>query len=180
MGNNDVALKQKDNERTTAREWLVGQMTTLICVLRGTLSKDDPRWLDFGLQIPAVPSTPGAPRNLRVSRTDSGNIALDCDATPLGKTFRWRMRLAGSKDSYILVGSTSDPTLVIADPASMADLEFVVQAVNGNRQSVMSDPAVLAPLLAKKISSVESADILPVMTNGSGNRSSNGNGVHSR
>lgn len=34
-------------------------MRTLIKNLQGKLAKDDPRWLVFGLQMPAANATPG-------------------------------------------------------------------------------------------------------------------------
>lgn len=55
-------LKQKAATRETAFNTLISKMRLLIGVLGELLNADDPRWLAFGLQIPASLVTPGQPQ----------------------------------------------------------------------------------------------------------------------
>ncbi len=183
-GENDVQLKQQDEARSTARAALVGLMTKLIAFLRGTLNKEDPRWLEFGLQIPATSSTPAAPANLQASRAEGGTIALTCERPALAAGFRWRMRVLGRDADFVRIGRSSDPTLVIADPAPEATLEFVVQAVNKTRTSVPSAPAVLLPVgtakgAVAKTPALEVEEASVALGNGvNGHGSCNGHGTN--
>ena len=57
-----VDLKTAQGVLNTAQQALVDNMRFLIRILSGTLAKDDPRWEAFGLNIPAMNTTPAARR----------------------------------------------------------------------------------------------------------------------
>jgi hypothetical protein len=57
---------------TTAYDTLISVMRDLISNLGRKLSGDDPRWLAFGLQMPATVTTPGKPQNLNASFDELG------------------------------------------------------------------------------------------------------------
>ena len=83
---------------TGAYDALTALMRTLIKNLQGKLAKDGPRWLVFGLQIPAINTTPGKPMNLTVTVNDAGNILAACEPVPYGARYRWRKRITGQVD----------------------------------------------------------------------------------
>jgi hypothetical protein len=156
----DADLSVKGTARTAASDALTSSMRLLVGVLAELLNADDTRWLDFGLSIPASISTPGAPLGLSASAnpTQQGvkgtgddatvSVLLTCDATPFASRYRFRMRVLGVQTDYELVASTTEPMASIDVPANAA-VEIIVQAVNGSRQSVPSDPVIYDPMARK-------------------------------
>lgn len=172
-----VALDTIGLTWTGAYEVLTTLMRTLIKNLQGKLAKDDPRWLVFGLQIPATNTTPGQPMNLTVTVNDAGNILAACEAVPYGARYRWRKRLAGQVD-YQLAASSVDPLALIAGVLPGQTLEIIVQAVNGSLQGVASTPVVftLPPVPVAEPKRVATAMEIPAPT-GYANGNGNGNGL---
>ena len=68
---------------TAAYEKLVGAMRELIKNLEEKLAKDDPRWLAFGLNLPATPATPARPQNVTVQADETGALAVQCEVVAL-------------------------------------------------------------------------------------------------
>ena len=135
--------------RDASRAALVALMRTVINVLRGTLPRNDPRWLAFGLNIPAARTTPGAPVNVTAGLdAPSGKIVVSCDAVPLAQRYRWRSRVAGSGTAFDLVGRSTGPSALLAPVEPGTELEIIVQAVNGGSQGVASVPVFFTMPLA--------------------------------
>src|SRR4051812_21520507 len=116
------------------------RMRGLIKNLASCLTKSDPRWLAFGLQMPATKTTPAKPTGLTAQLdTVTGGLVLTCDAQPLAERFRWRARVAGSGLSFELIARSTAPTARTKPMLAGTTLELIVQAVNGGAQSVPSD-----------------------------------------
>ncbi len=124
----------------TAYEKLVGVMRELIKNLEGKLAKDDPRWLAFGLKMPATSVTPGQPVNVTVQLDETGALVVQCEAVALAKRYRWRTRIAGVQDDFQLVARTTEPLAVIREVMAGQTVEVIVQAVNVRSQGVASEP----------------------------------------
>src|SRR5450432_3496500 len=122
-----------------AQQALVGNMRFPIKILTGTLGKDDPRWEAFGLNVPGTDTTPAAPTGLRATVMDS-EVLLECDATPLATSYRYRRKIVGVDAQYVLVASSLTPMATLQDVAAGMTMEIIAQAVNGPSQSVASDP----------------------------------------
>jgi hypothetical protein len=180
----DQALKQADIARTPATAALLADMRGLIKNLSGKLAKDDPRWLAFGLQMPATDITPAKPTGLMAQMDEmSGGLVLTCDAQPYAERFRWRGREAGSSLPFELIARSTQPTARTQPYNPGTSLELMVQAVNGSAQSVPSDSifftvpaAVTLVTTAARPASAETEVSLP---NGNGNGSAKGNGSRS-
>ena len=154
-----VTLQTKDDLRNVAREKLVAVMRWLIKILSGALSKDDPRWAAFGLTAPATKSTPGQPQNLRAELGSEG-LLLTCDAVPLAKRYRWRLRAVGIETEYRLVAKSVNPMAVLTDLPAGQTVEVIVQAVNENLQGVASAPVRMAiPPAAGAAKNIEAPEI---------------------
>jgi hypothetical protein len=139
----EQALKDAAIARQPTREQLVADMRGLIRNLASALAKDDPRWLAFGLQMPASKTTPGKPAGLQAQMdVASGGILLTCDALPLAQRFRWRGRVAGSGLPFELIARSTLPLAKTAPMPAGTTLEIMVQAVNGGSQSVPSDSII--------------------------------------
>ncbi len=158
----DTALEEKGVARGSAVEALTSLMRLLVGVLGQLLKADDPRWLAFGLEMPANRTTPGQPAGLEVAaRAATGatavegsanthQVLLSCEATPFASRYRFRMRIIGVQSEYKLVASTKEPLAQVEVPNEAA-VEFIVQAVNGSRQGVASAPVVYAATANKAL-----------------------------
>ena len=147
-GQTDVArteqnLRDSDIVRAEARTTLVRGMRGLIKNLEARLLPNDPRWLAFGLQMPATHTTPAKPQGLTLTLLDGNVIQATCAATALARRYRWRMRQVGPGYTFELVASTTEPVAFISPVPAGVMVEIIVQAVNENLQSVASDPVYL-------------------------------------
>ena len=135
-----VSLKTLGDSWTTAYDKLTTVMRRLIKNLDGMLKADDPRWEQFGLNMPAAPTAPGQPVNLTAHTDDTGAIVVQCDAVPLATRYRWRMMRVGVEKDYQLAASSPVPIGTIAGVEPGQLVQIIVQAVNGSQQGVASEP----------------------------------------
>lgn len=145
-----TALKDSLGGLNTAERRLRKTMRYLINILSGALEPDDPRWQTFGLNRPAMRTTPDAPTGLRATLTDTG-ILLECDPAPLATRYRWRRRIVGKQNGFELIGSTPTPMVLLTQVTAGVSMEFIVQAVNGNSQGVASAPIVFTTAAAAAV-----------------------------
>ncbi len=178
LGTADVTLKTKGDENTEAFNALTDMMRSLILILGASLDGDDPRWLAFGLQMPATATTPGKPVNVTASLDAMGNLVIQCDATPLGTRWRFRGLVVGVETKYRLLASSTAPLASVADAALPGQrLQIVVQAVNGDRQGVASDPIVFTmPLLEKASATQPAPEAEPAIKDAAAASGNGGNG----
>lgn len=170
----EQALRAADDARQPARTSLLDLMSTLIANLDKKLTKDDPRWLALGLEMPSTQTTPSAPTGLRATVMDS-EILLECDAMPLATRYRWRRKVVGVDNSYHLAASTTGPMVVLDGIGEGITLEIIVQAVNGSSQRVASEPVVVATPAAAAAAKPAGADAQST-PNGNGTSKTNGAG----
>lgn len=175
----EMNLKKSDQVRVPAQTALMGLMQLVIKNL-GKLSKDDPRWLMFGLNMPGSKTTPDQPTGLSAQMDlTTGGVILSCDAQPLGDRFRFRGREASSGMPFQLLASATAPTGRTKPIAPGTAMEFMVQAVNGGAQSVPSAslfytvPAENSTEVAVKLPALKPAAVSPYAN---GNGHSNGHG----
>ena len=183
----EAALKTADEARPPAKANLLGLFSDLLSNLNRKLAKDDPRWLEFGLQMPSIDATPAAPTGLRAIVVD-GQLQLRCDATEYASRYRFRGKVVGLEDNYKLLGSSPLPGVDLNGISAGLTRDIVVQAVNGNTQGVACDPIVVTmPLTETKTDApaAPASELAPLTaitpngngsSNGNGNGSSNGNG----
>ncbi len=184
-------LLDLDTARGTARTTVVGGMSALVKNLEGKLAGNDPRWLNFGLSMPASRVTPAKPTGLALSLSGDDTIQALCDAMPLATRYRWRMRTVGPGNTFKLVASTTEPLALITPVPMGTKVEIIVQAVNDGLQSVACDPVTItipsAETAAPTAATVanEEAELAPLLaispnTTGNGNGNGNGNGKSHR
>ena len=154
-----VVLEEKSQAWTPAYEALRALMRCLIKILEATIANDDPRWLAFGLQMPASVTTPGQPVNVQAALDGMGGILVQCDAVALAQRYRWRMRRVGVQPEFELVARSVAPLATIATVLPGQTVEILVQAVNGALQGVPSEPIFFT--LTASASSVASAGPAP-------------------
>ncbi len=179
----EAALKTAGTVRKTNRKGVRGLMSALLANLNRKLGPDDPRWLAFGLRMPSIRTTPTAPTHLRATLMGT-NVLLECDVPEYATRFRFRKKVVGIDTKFSLAASSRTPMVMIEAVAPGTTLEVMVQAVNGNAQSVPSDPIFVtipvtaeAPVAAKPlVSEAELAPLAAIVPNGTSN--GNGNGSH--
>jgi hypothetical protein len=184
------ALDELDTVREAARTTVLAGMSGLIKNLEAKLGPMDPRWLAFGLHKPGAYVSPAKPTGLTLTLIGSDAVQVACDAMPLATRYRWRMRVVGPGNVFHLAASTVEPLAMIQPVPPGEIVEIIVQAVNGDLQSVASDPETMAiPTVAEAAPSpaavapvVEESFTLPASKpNGNGKartNGSNGNGSH--
>lgn len=168
----DIELKTALDVFDVASIALTDTMRALIKILTATLNAEDPRWLAFGLQMPATNTTPGKPVNVSAHLDTTGNIVGQCDAVALATRYRWRGRLLGLEENHRLLASSTQPVAVLPAILPGQTLEIIVQAVNENLQGVASDPIVFTKPLAAAAEPLSlSVDEEAVSATGDGARS---------
>jgi len=172
--NAQQALAGKDQQWTTAWQALVDQMRALIKILSFTLAKDDPRWLAFGLNMPATNTTPGQPQNVNAHMDTNGNVVVQCDPVSLALRYRWRARILGFQGDYTLAASTTEPLAALSGYSPGDTLEIIVQGVNGGLQGVASEPIVFTVPVVNAATPKATEPKTSVQQNGSANGSTNG------
>ncbi|MBA3963030.1 MAG: hypothetical protein H0X40_14195 [Chthoniobacterales bacterium] len=184
----EEALKQSNDIREPARKTALGLMSTLIANLDKKLAPDDPRWLAFGLEMPATPTTPGQVPNVTVTLDEMGTLLVQGDAVPLATRYRGRMMILGVDAKYRLVFSGTTPMGTITGVQPGVTVQIIMQAVNENSQGVASEPVIFTvPVVSdaqKTESAVKAADVAPLapatLPNGNGNGSTSGSYAGSR
>jgi hypothetical protein len=165
-----AALSTIGNTWTTAYDALTALMRALLKNLEGLLAKDDPRWLIFGLQMPATISTPGQPQNLSAHLDGTGAIIVQCDPVALATRYRWRMLRVGIDADYSLAASSKEPIGSITGVLPGQTARIIAQAINGSLQGVASDPILFTvPLTSSAAATVVSHSALSSNGNGNGN-----------
>ncbi len=152
----DAAQAKVGDAWTAAYEQLISTMTALLKNLEGKLSKEDSRWLAFGLQIPANITTPSQPTNVTAHMDGNGALVVQCDPVATAWRYRFRMMILGVQTDYALVASSTEPIASItgkADPGQT--VQIIVQAVSGNLQGKASDPIVFTVPFAAKAAMAE-------------------------
>ncbi|MBV9008752.1 MAG: hypothetical protein JO354_06225 [Verrucomicrobia bacterium] len=173
-----VTQKQKGDADTAASDALISGMRTVIKVVGELLGADDPRWLAFGLNMPAADTTPSQAVNVSASLDPSGAIVVQCDAVALATRYRWRMQRVGIDVDYMLAARSLEPLAFIKGVLPGQTANIIVQAVNGQAQGVASDPIQFTMLLPVKaeLAAVKTAEApVPQVTGAFETNGSNGN-----
>ena len=138
----EVDQKTKGEVYDVAFIAITDTMRALVKILTFSLDPEDPRWLAFGLQMPATNTTPGQPENVTAHMDGIGNIIVQCDPVPLATRYRWRMLIIGVETDYRLVAKSTEPLGIIQGVQPGQRVQIIVQAVNEGQQGVASDPIV--------------------------------------
>lgn len=177
------ALRVSDLVRQPARATLQDLISTLLANLKKKLAANDPRWVTFGFPIPTSQRTPAAPQDVVVSTDSTGATIVTCPPVPLATRYRCRYLIVGVDTKYRLAFSGADPMGMISSIAPGTTIQVIMQAVNGNAQSVASEPVVFTTAAAPVISApaavqpeVMSFSAAVPASNGNGKSNANGNG----
>jgi hypothetical protein len=157
-----VVQKQKSDERDSAYESAASLMRTVIKNLAELLDPMDPRWLEFGLNMPGADGTPSQPINVQAGIDPiTNNVLVTCDAVAMTTRYRARMKRLGIDPDYVLVASGPAPMLTVPGLLPGQTAEITMEAVNGSSAGVPSMP-VQVTIPVKAAAEVASATPAPV------------------
>ena len=173
-----VALNTIGDAWQTAYDMLVGAMRALIKNLEGKLAKNDPRWLAFGLNMPAASSTPGKPVNVTAQVDETGAIHGAVRRGGAGEAVSLADADRGGADGLPTGGEHDGAGGGHRRGGGGQTVQITVQAVNGSQQGVASEPITFTVPAAKSagfrnLSTTEEIPAFSTESNGHG--SGNGN-----
>ena len=126
------------NIRDTAAETMRNRIRSLIGELSSTLSPLDPRWLDFGLNMPGATETPDIVEGLKATLLGATTAALKWSASARADYYRVFMKIHGAEGDYTPLGSPSDLDFTLENLPANSMIDIVVTAVNNGGESPVS------------------------------------------
>jgi hypothetical protein len=112
---------------------LVGELTTLI-------GPRDPRWLDFGFNIPDDETKPDVPEGLTVVNGAPGHLTVGWAGTPRAERYRVFRQIVGVDPQPVLVRTVADMDANLNTFTTGQHVRVQVTAVNGAGESLPCDP----------------------------------------
>ena len=143
LNNQRTIVGQTLAVRNVAFRQLCKRISNLASELRILIGDNDPRYLAFGLKIPAARPVPEAPKNVEVKIVSEQLIEIEWEPTPHASHYRVWLKEKGSEQESQVVGSVKDKNFAFEDLPPDRQFEVMVTAVNSAGESLRSDPLVL-------------------------------------
>ena len=121
------------------------QMRGLIRELDIVMAKDDPRWLRFGLRIPAALSMPQAVKVVTLAALGGGRVEVQWPRARHAKRYRVQVRVAGAAD-FENVKTLRERDTILQELPVGQNLEVRVIAANQLDEAAPSPVAVVGVL----------------------------------
>jgi hypothetical protein len=135
-----ASQRAKSASRAVAVQALRVRLRALINELAGLLSSSDPRWLDFGFNVPADNSTPDAPEDLTLTAGARGHLVAEWPATPRAMHYHVFKQVVGVDADFVLAKTVTDAEANLNTFTSGATVRVEVTAVNSTGESLPSAP----------------------------------------
>lgn len=103
--------------------------------LKQILPDNDPRWLDFGFNVPGDTSTPAAPEGLTAVPEAAGKAALSWNHTVNTSKFNIYQQVVGVDADPVKIGSVTATSKELSGLPTGAQVKFYVTAVNSAGES---------------------------------------------
>ena len=124
------------NARDAAAATLRKRLIALVDELALVLTNDDPRWEDFGLNIPANPRPPEPATELVLSSAGTGRVLAEWDRGRRSNNDRVLIQIVDVDPDFHEYGkSGGDGEEVIKDQPSGATLRVKILALNGSLEA---------------------------------------------
>lgn len=124
------------------------RLSGLVSELKQAMSPLDPRWLDFGLNMPGAASVPVAPENVEAIATLPGQIQVSSDASVNATGYRFYYQRPILDPEPLLAGSSTTPLFIITGLTAGQEYLLYVSATNAGGESELSEPAAATPVVA--------------------------------
>jgi hypothetical protein len=132
--------RSKATARTKALSALRARLRGLLAELRQVLAADDPRWVDFGFNVPADNTRPDVPQNLVVTDGMHGHLIMSWTKAPRAAKYRIRKMLIGVDDDFVVVKTTSETEVDLNTFITGQRVLLEVSASNTAGESLPCDP----------------------------------------
>jgi hypothetical protein len=134
----------RDAKLTAVRKRLSG----LCKELSQRLEPLDPRWRQFGFNLPGAATVPAVPENVVVTTLSGALLQIARDPSPNATNYRFYTQRPILDPEPILAGSATEP-LFVTEPLTAGQLYLVyVSATNEGAESELSEPVNATPPLA--------------------------------
>lgn len=138
LKNAQATQRQKKAVRDTAVKTLRVRLQNLFHELKQLMPADDPRWLDFGFNVPADLSVPEAPEGFAVLPGVAGHLMTSWER-PVGATrFRVFGQVVGVDEKPAAIGRTHETSIDLGELTSGAHMRLYVIAGNAAGESLPS------------------------------------------
>lgn len=137
-------VQLRDAKVTALRRRLSG----LCKELSQRLEDLDPRWLEFGFNMPGAATTPEVPVDVVVTPLPGAQLQVACEASPNATHYRFFYQRPIVDPAPIAAGSSEDPLFVIEGLTAGQMYQVYVSAVNDGAESELSTPVNATPVLA--------------------------------
>jgi len=124
------------------------RITGLVNELKQAISPLDPRWLDFGLNMPGAASVPAAPENVEALPTLPGQLQVSCDASVNAAGYRFYYQRPILDPEPIEAGSSPTPLFIITGLTGGQSYLIYATATNAGGESELSEPVAAVVSLA--------------------------------
>jgi hypothetical protein len=134
-----VTIREKKAARDAARIVLWNRVRSLLAELKHLIPANDPRWLDFGFNVPADITVPTAPQGLTLTFNASAHLVANWGDTANTDRFRVYKRVVGTDTEYVPLDSTTNTSFDLGTFASGAHVDVKVTAINAAGESQASE-----------------------------------------
>lgn len=130
----------KKSSRNAAKTTLRKRLRGLVNELAQALADNDPRWREFGLNLPAAPNVPAVPQNVQVNTQTVGEFFITCAPSQYASHYRLFTQRPNLDEEPVLAGSSDEPMFHLTGLTPGTEYEVLVTAVNEGAESLFSDP----------------------------------------
>jgi len=131
----EATMRVRDEKAAKMRE----RMSSLVDELNQLLDPLDPRWLEFGLNMPGADETPDQVTGVKVTLIGPTAAAVKWEASARAQYYRVYKKVHGAEGDYVLVGSPGDLDFTIENLPPNATIDIIVRAVNSGGESPVSE-----------------------------------------
>ena len=127
-------------DRDAKKKALSKRLSGLCKELSLRLAPLDPRWRNFGFNLPGAPTVPAVPQGVVVTPTVPGELQVTCEASPNATHYRFFYQRPVIDSEPINAGDATDPLFLITGLTPGQTYLVYVSAVNDGAESELSKP----------------------------------------
>ena len=124
--------------RTGKAKLVRRRLRSLIDDLKVAMPNLDPRWLEFGLNIPGLLAVPGVPTNVVAVLVGPSAAAVKWNRAARGERYRLWKKVIGVDDEMVEVETREDLDFVFENLPAGKTIQLAVSAVNNGGESELS------------------------------------------
>ncbi len=141
-------IETKKQARDVAVTALRKRLSGLCKELSQRFEDMDPRWIDFGFNMPGAPTTPEVPQEVAVTPIPEARLEVSCAPSPNATRYRFYYQRPIVDPAPIFAGTADDPLFIIEGLTAGQIYQVYVSAANEGAESQLSEPVNGTPVLA--------------------------------